>query len=975
MNKPLIRCPTHALRQRKNAAATFGKITLPPHLEKIAAVRFGINAGGLIFIFADQIEDLNFWVEGWSVERRAARSGKRGRLSFFFFFFECFLAKGKIEAASAARNKVPAKMMRLAVRWKCITNSFRDWKAPDIRRKNAAGFVEALQSFGTSNDYLAREPIERSMQDKIVNELYLGERSRASHMLSELGRGGQALQAGDFISILQYCARAPDPLVRDGIDHFGLSGRSDDNGISIFGSQDIWIDHVSMTKLADLKRLQLSARDGPSDPYSLAKWRILNRLHDRNETMYYKVLIDNIEEYAPIVYTPTAGLVDMIVVTDGSRILGLGDLGVQGIGIAIGKLDLFMSLLHGSTHKEYSLVLLTILQQDVSVVHEIWKEYINCHSPSILTVRKFIQSFTMLQDLQSAYVALQQMIVVALQQKDSIIETREGRLLDSNLDIPIPLRDDLDRNRYGENSFASVPSNSEYFKERDSNKGLGFELVANKVSADGVSLSEQPFSVPVMKLLRWSVGDIMHTCAKFKDIMLAEKIMLQTQNLGLEPSSCTYDGYIRALVAGKGFHDAVEVIKVMQQKNMKPHDSTLAVISVSCSKGLELDLAETFLAQISKCDRAYPFNAFLEACDNLDRPDRAVGILAKMKDFNLPDIRTYELLFSLFGNVNAPYEDGNMLSQIDVAKRISAIEMDMRRHGIQHSHTSMQNLLKALGMEGMTKDMIQYLRVAENQFMHKNRHLRINTYNTVLHLLVEAKESQIAIEIYKRMISCGLSPNAATYNIMVDCCTVIKCYRSACAIISVMIRDGFYPYIVTYTALIKILMSFGEFDETLKLLDQASSEGSQPDLVLYNTILQAAGEKGRIDVIELIVEQMHQENIQPDPSSCSHVFNAYADNGFYSTAMEALQVLSMRMISRDDDVHEENRLEYENLIFDEDPETESRIIEIFKDSSETGVALLYLRWCAMLQFPISWSPNQSPWAKRLSSDYASRHHG
>ncbi|KZV57955.1 NAD-dependent malic enzyme 62 kDa isoform, mitochondrial [Dorcoceras hygrometricum] len=131
--------------------------------------------------------------------------------------------------------------------------------------------------------------------------------------------------------------------------------------------------------MMDLKRLQVSARDGPSDPYSVAKWRILNRLHDRNETMYYKVLIDNIEEYAPIVYTPTVGhvcqnygglfrrprgmffsaadrgemmsmvynwpadQVDMIVVTDGSRILGLGDLGVQGIGIAIGKLDLYVA--------------------------------------------------------------------------------------------------------------------------------------------------------------------------------------------------------------------------------------------------------------------------------------------------------------------------------------------------------------------------------------------------------------------------------------------------------------------------------------------------------------------------------------------------------------------------------------------------------------------------------------------------------
>ncbi|KAM6568359.1 hypothetical protein CsatB_016344 [Cannabis sativa] len=131
--------------------------------------------------------------------------------------------------------------------------------------------------------------------------------------------------------------------------------------------------------MADLKRYEVEARDGPSDPYAVAKWRILNRLHDRNETMYYKVLIANIEEYAPVIYTPTVGLVcqnygglfrrprgmyfsgedrgemmsmvynwpadevDMIVVTDGSRILGLGDLGVQGIGIAIGKLDLYVA--------------------------------------------------------------------------------------------------------------------------------------------------------------------------------------------------------------------------------------------------------------------------------------------------------------------------------------------------------------------------------------------------------------------------------------------------------------------------------------------------------------------------------------------------------------------------------------------------------------------------------------------------------
>ncbi|KAM7275868.1 hypothetical protein ACFE04_017734 [Oxalis oulophora] len=127
------------------------------------------------------------------------------------------------------------------------------------------------------------------------------------------------------------------------------------------------------------RSLERNTRDQPDSISSLSKWRILNRLHDRNETLYYRVLIDNIKSFAPIIYTPTVGLVcqnysglfrrprgmyfsakdkgemmsmiynwpahqvDMIVITDGSRILGLGDLGVQGIGIPIGKLDMYVA--------------------------------------------------------------------------------------------------------------------------------------------------------------------------------------------------------------------------------------------------------------------------------------------------------------------------------------------------------------------------------------------------------------------------------------------------------------------------------------------------------------------------------------------------------------------------------------------------------------------------------------------------------
>ena len=52
-----------------------------------------------------------------------------------------------------------------------------------------------------------------SMQMQIVNALHLGERSKASNLLLDLGHGNNSLRPDDFVNILNYCARSPDPLV------------------------------------------------------------------------------------------------------------------------------------------------------------------------------------------------------------------------------------------------------------------------------------------------------------------------------------------------------------------------------------------------------------------------------------------------------------------------------------------------------------------------------------------------------------------------------------------------------------------------------------------------------------------------------------------------------------------------------------------------------------------------------------------
>ena len=129
-----------------------------------------------------------------------------------------------------------------------------------------------------------------------------------------------------------------------------------------------------------------------AQPTAFSKYSFLRDLQDTNETLFYALLLRNIEEMLPLVYTPTVGEgcqrfseiwrkprglflsypnkdrieqilnhrryddVKCIVVSDGERILGLGDQGAGGMGIPIGKMALYTAL--GGIHPEHCLPIL-----------------------------------------------------------------------------------------------------------------------------------------------------------------------------------------------------------------------------------------------------------------------------------------------------------------------------------------------------------------------------------------------------------------------------------------------------------------------------------------------------------------------------------------------------------------------------------------------------------------------------------------
>jgi len=307
------------------------------------------------------------------------------------------------------------------------------------------------------NEFIRCQDESKILQLQIVDALRSGERQGASALLFKLIQGNYSLSADDFHDILYYCARSPDPV-------FVMET------YSVMCKKEISLDSRSL--LFIVKSL---CNGGHLDKAS-------EFIHAVRED-------DRISPLLPIYNFFLGACARTRSVYHASKCLELMD------QRRVGK--------NGITY--VALLKLAVFQRNLSTVNDIWKHYVNHYNLDILSLRRFIWSFTRLGDLKSAYELLQHMVYLALR-GEFFVKSNRGKLHSTRLYIPVPSKDET-----GSEKFAFGVT----------------DRIVDCNSSSKVALPKGHNKILAIRVLRWSFNDVIHACGQSKNSELAEQLMLQ----------------------------------------------------------------------------------------------------------------------------------------------------------------------------------------------------------------------------------------------------------------------------------------------------------------------------------------------------------------------------------------------------------------------------------------------------------------
>lgn len=248
-----------------------------------------------------------------------------------------------------------------------------------------------------------------------------------------------------------------------------------------------------------------------------------------------------------------------------------------------------------------------------------------------------------------------------------------------------------------------------------------------------------------------------------------------------------------------------------------------------------------------------------------------------------------------------------MISKLVSANHFKSAEELLSRMKDENCNISEDPFLKIFHGYGRVHRPLEAVRV-----FHKMKDFQCEatpkSYITILAILVEENQVNLALKFYRYMREMGVSPSLASLNLLIKAlCKNSGTMDTALKIFTEMPNRGFMPDVYTYGTLINGFCKLGKMDDAQRLFDEMQTKDCTPSVVTYTSLIHGLFQSEDFTEAKRLFEEMVSKGIEPNVYTYTSVMDGFCKNGYSAQAMQLLDI----MVSKR---HMPNMITYSTLI-------------------------------------------------------------
>jgi pentatricopeptide repeat domain-containing protein 1 len=338
----------------------------------------------------------------------------------------------------------------------------------------------------------------------------------------------------------------------------------------------------------------------------------------------------------------------------------------------------------------------------------------------------------------------------------------------------------------------------------------------------------------------------------------ANMVLAEMRSLNLAPNLITYNSLINYAISTGDIKSAWSFVTNMEEEGIRVDHFTCSIMMKglrTASQPADVDRTIALIDRSAVTPDEVLVNTLLDACIRLRDVKRLTGALSTFRKGGVvPSDHAYGSVFKAYGHARALEEAW-------------ACWDDMLARQVSPSDGTVQAMVDTLVQCGAGSDAKKVLDQAAKVGSKPANYL------TLLKTLVQKRDLQAVLELYNSMPAASLT--LSVYNMVIDACARQGEAEKGADVFKAMMSAGVTPDVATYSSVIKAYVVQGDLEQAVQLFTLMRKRGVQPDVGLFNTLLDGLARKQMSALVGLVLQDMEGSSLAPTAATLAILVKMY----------------------------------------------------------------------------------------------------